>query len=1287
MKKLSTFFVLSKRFLPVIVFTIILQSGFSLTAQNAVDGGKNWNSINVGEKTPQTKLISSSDDKIVVTVDINGFYASTVETPKGESSIISLPKMVSMLEEGNPDLPQFAIPVVISDNANMTVHVKDAQYIDYEGFEIAPSKGNFSRQIDPESVPYTYSKIYETNAFYPYEQATLNEPYILRDYRGQNIMITPVAYNPVTKTLRVYTHLTIEMIKVGTGGANQFVRMNAEIKSNREVQDLYSRHFINFNQAQGRYTPIEEVGNMLIICYGDYMEAAQPLVDWKKTTGRPTEIVNVADCGTTADAIKAYVTEYYNTNGLTYLLLIGDHQHIPAKSMSGGYSDAFFSYITGNDSYNEFFVGRFSCESTTDVTTMVNRTIIYERDLNETDTWLNNGMGVAANEGAGNGHNGGEADYVHMNYIRDTLLNFTYATVQQDYSGGCPGVPNTSSTQLSQHFNDGASIVNYCNHGSQNSWSVGNYSSTHVNALTNVRKWPVIWSVACDNGKFTNGTCFAEAWTRATHNGEPTGAVGTMMSWISQPWTPPMTGQDEMVNLLTENSTAGIKRTLGGTSINGSMKMLDLHGGSGKETHDTWLLFGDPSLMMRTDIPTQIVATYLPAMLVGMDQLQVNADAEGATVALTMDGEILGTAYVESGVANVTFPALTNVGTVTICIQGFNRITHLGEINVVPAEGPFLTLSSTIINDELGNQNGVIDYGESINLGMIIKNVGVEDAENITVTISTESPYINIIQPTATLEIVNAEDEETIENAFVFEVNPNVPYKSTAMFNVLIESDSDVWETTANFYIHAPELILGNNISGTKNGLLNPGETVQLSTQLKNIGDSEIRDVVLNISSPNEEILIDSPIVQVQQLDGGATTNVNFSVTIDENAVIGSSVVIYISVVGMETEFYATDNTFDIFIGDFTPYNMSNTTIETCAAYFYDAGGPIGNYANNSNITTTFLPATEGAAIKVTFLDFSTEANYDFLYIYNGSSASAPQIGRYSGTTSPGTIIASNDEGALTFRFTSDYYGDAPGWKAEVTCFNVGDLNVETTSAFNEVCSGMSTILFANTEGGSGSYTYSWSPAESLDNPNSRNPIATPNETTTYTVTVNDGSSTETSEITINVIEENQTINLGVQHYIYKENESSVTLDATSENAYAYLWSNGETTPTITVSAADLEVGTYEYSVMAFEINGCVARGETIVVVELLVGIEEKATNEVILYPNPSNGNIHIELGDDFVNGAQIIIYNLVGKVVANSKVNSKSCDLSLSHLNNGVYVVTIQNDNNRAVQRMIIQK
>lgn len=115
---------------------------------------------------------------------------------------------------------------------------------------------------------------------------------------------------------------------------------------------------------------------------------------------------------------------------------------------------------------------------------------------------------------------------------------------------------------------------------------------------------------------------------------------------------------------------------------------------------------------------------------------------------------------------------------------------------------------------------------------------------------------------------------------------------------------------------------------------------------------------------------------------------------------------------------------------------IANGTITTCTGNFYDSGGPSANYSNSENKVMVINPATPGAMLKITFSQFETESGYDFLYIYNGNSVSAPQVAGspFNGGTSPGTIIASNATGALTFKFTSDGSVNKTGWAASLVC-------------------------------------------------------------------------------------------------------------------------------------------------------------------------------------------------------------------------------------------------------------
>lgn len=654
------------------------------------------------------QLVSSTDKEIVVELNVNGFNTNTVTTPNGDAVVITNKKMMLLAQAGEPNVPSAVIPAVVGDNALMAVEVVDAQYVDYQNVEVAPSKGDFPRSIDPEDVPYTYGAMYQQDAFYPSQIARLDEPYIHRDVRGQNMVVTPYLYNPVTKTLRVYNHLVLKMKNVGVDRRNVFENRTKSANVDCEFNKMYQRRYINYAESMSRYTSIAEDGELLIICHDAFMTAMEPFVEWKKQIGRPTTMVGTSVAGNNANSIKAYIQSYYAEHpNLTDILLVGDVAQIPGVYISAGsgwnnysgYGDAQYGQLAGNDYYNEVLVGRFCCETEAQVTNHVNKVLNYERDLDETATWLSVGQGVSKNEGAGSGHNGGEADYEHIDNIRTDLLNYNYTEVHRDYQG-VSGVTSNANI-VSQHINNGVSIINYCNHGDVTLWGVFSYSNSNVNALTNDYKLPYIISVACLNGKYDHSSpCFAEAWMRATNNanGNPTGAIGGMFSYIEQPWTPPQDGQDEMVDILVESYSNNIRHTMGGVSINGNMKVLDMgpNNNANKGTYNTWILFGDPTLTLRNATPAVMDVTAASTMRGDDTSFAVMAaNAEGALATLTFQGEILGSAVIENGAANITFPAPGTTGTATLTVFGYNKKTYITSVEITdgPTPSPLLVIA------------------------------------------------------------------------------------------------------------------------------------------------------------------------------------------------------------------------------------------------------------------------------------------------------------------------------------------------------------------------------------------------------------------------------------------------------------------------------------------------------------------------------------------------------------------------------------------------------------------
>lgn len=224
-------------------------------------------------------------------------------------------------------------------------------------------------------------------------------------------------------------------------------------------------------------------------------------------------------------------------------------------------------------------------------------------------------------------------------------------------------------------------------------------------------------------------------------------------------------------------------------------------------------------------------------------------------------------------------------------------------------------------------------------------------------------------------------------------------------------------------------------------------------------------------------------------------------------------------------------------------YNMQNGTITTCDAMFYDDGGPNANYGNNKDLTMTFMPSSPGAKIQVVFQSFETENNYDFLYVYDGTSTSAPQIGnQHSGNDSPGTVTATNAAGAITFRFTSDSSVTREGWAAQVHCLGL-PLEVVAYAANDTILINQTNTLNASATGGTENYTYSWSPATNLNDATAQNPLFTPTEAGdfTYTVTVSDGNETVTASVSFTVIDNTDVNEIAAQNVkVYPNPASSV---------------------------------------------------------------------------------------------------------------------------------------------------
>lgn len=868
------------------ILATMLLLAFAMAGMSA-----NWIDLKSDTPVPASIAVTSSTiDQSTVTFTLGGFYLNQVETPHGIAFIPSVEEGTPLLEEGAPDLPKLTSTLIIPDLAGMTVRVVSSSFTDFPNIEIAPSKGNLLRTVDPQSVPYTYGAAYSTDQFYPGNLASTREPFIARDLRGQTVLVMPFQYNPVTNVLRVYHNVTIELVRENDHGSNPLDRKEKKIRIEKEWAQIYAKEFMNFDALT--YTPLEEYGNMLIISYGAFMDAMQPYVDWKTSIGFPVEMVDVATIGSSATAIKSYIADYYNTNGLSYVLLVGDGPQIPTNTGGGlgGPSDNAYGYISGSDHYQELFIGRFSAESAAQVTTQVTRTVNYEMDPQyETDDWYTSVIGIASDQGPGDDN---EYDYQHVRNMQTDCLGYTYTVNYELFDGSqggndAPG--NPSPTLVATDVNDGASLILYCGHGSTTSWGTSGFSNNNVNSLTNTDKLPFVFSVACLNGDFVNATCFAEAWLRATDNDEPTGAIAFFGSTINQSWNPPMEGQDEMVDILVESYPANIKRTFAGLAINGCFKMNDSYGTGGNEMTDTWTVFGDPSVFVRTDNPGTMTVTHDPTLFVGSTSLTVTCNVEGARATASMNGEILATGLISGGSIDLTFPALTNpADTVRLVVNAYNYIPYIADLMIITPNGPYIQYVSNTVNDQTGNNDQLVDYGEDIYLGVALKNLGVEATTDLVVDVTTSNPFVNQTDDTENYGVVAPGEIKEIPDGYFFHVSSNISDGTPIEFEMNSVDGSDSWTSQFSIIAHAPNLTLSScfvqDPGGNNNARLDPGESDDLNITLINYGSAEAFNVVGNLISISPYVTVVSGPNTFGDMASGVSNSQLYSVIVDPSA-------------------------------------------------------------------------------------------------------------------------------------------------------------------------------------------------------------------------------------------------------------------------------------------------------------------------------------------------------------------------------------------------------------------
>ncbi len=195
-------------------------------------------------------------------------------------------------------------------------------------------------------------------------------------------------------------------------------------------------------------------------------------------------------------------------------------------------------------------------------------------------------------------------------------------------------------------------------------------------------------------------------------------------------------------------------------------------------------------------------------------------------------------------------------------------------------------------------------------------------------------------------------------------------------------------------------------------------------------------------------------------------------------------------------------------------------------------------------------------------------------------------------------------------------------------------------------------------------YTYSWSPAAGLSSTTSPVPKASPEVTTTYTVTITDGHGNTTAKsITVNVIDPRN----GKKFFVCKNGKKTITVSANAVDAQL---DNGATLG----ACAPAVAANNELATSSSEAGR--ALPETTAV-----------SKEAAVYPNPSNGAFTVRIPAN-MEQCLITVFDAAGRQVMQKRAGNSQqlVPVELSNARPGVYLVRIVSNGQAQTQKLIVK-
>lgn len=396
-------------------------------------------------------------------------------------------------------------------------------------------------------------------------------------------------------------------------------------------------------------------------------------------------------------------------------------------------------------------------------------------------------------------------------------------------------------------------------------------------------------------------------------------------------------------------------------------------------------------------------------------------------------------------------------------------------ISTVPVlhQTPYLMIGDVFVNEP--NANGILEPGETAEVGIRLINQGLDQANAVSVHVSMINPHAQLLNPDSNYANIPGDQGAVNYIPILISISPDCPDGAVISLSVNVNCAEGEWTYPISLQVKKPDLHIAmyyiNDTAGNANGLADPGESFELVVNYTNPGILDAKYITSSVFCVSEYVTIANPEVLLPSVVAGSQTQAAYEITISEDAPVGSHLTFFITYLGEQIT--AHNEQLLISLGttgmfeDFETTNGSFTPVPSMNAWQWGvsnwAGAHSGNrvwgtrlnesYSNNANYLLTTPAVYVGSSFMLEFWHrFDTEATYDGGCVqasadggqtwtllqpdggYTDNTVSALASAGFSGQSS-GWISArfpltgfANQNVIFRFRFATDTNTTGQGW-------------------------------------------------------------------------------------------------------------------------------------------------------------------------------------------------------------------------------------------------------------------